>query len=215
MATSMALSRFERMLPWTGVLAALAWLAQAGLFRTDTAGRPGQATTDVVRGAMLSNYAAIGSLVVMGVALVFFATALRSHLRSGEAREATYSAIAHGGILLVAAGLSQMVVWGWALVNGAGDAGDDRALQTLSYVSFFGFAGIGIGIAAAMVASGLGGLANAVFPRWFSVLSVVLGCLAALGNAGIPPGGLVTYLLMPLWLVATSVIVARRQRESV
>ena len=34
----------------------------------------------------------------------------------------------------------------------------------------------------------------------------------ALGNAGIPPGGLVTYLLLPFWLLTASVVIAKRQR---
>jgi hypothetical protein len=210
----MPFSRFERTLPWTGVLAALAWVGQSALFRTDTEARPGRASTDVIQADLVRNHAAIGCLVVMGVALVFFASALRAHLRSGEAREATYSAVAHGGLLLAAAGLSQMVVWSWGLVNGAADAGDDLALGVLSQVSFFGFAGMGIGLSAAMLATGLGGLANAVLPRWFAVTSIVMGALGALGNAGVPPGGLVNYLLMPLWLVAVAVIVVRRQRAS-
>lgn len=33
-------------------------------------------------------------LVVMGIALLFFATAVRNLLRSGEGREATYSSVA-------------------------------------------------------------------------------------------------------------------------
>jgi hypothetical protein len=38
---------------------------------------------------------------------------------------------------------------------------------------------------------------------------VVCGVLGALGNAGIPPGGLVTYVLLPFWLIAASVVIAR------
>ena len=53
---------------------------------------------------------------------------------------------------------------------------------------------------------------GSVLPRWFAVVSVVLGVLAALGNAGIPPGGLVTYLLLPFWLLTASVAISKRQR---
>lgn len=210
----MAINSFERMAPWTGVLAAAAWIGQSALFRTGDGDRPGQASAEVIQDDLWRNHAAIGCLVVMGVSLVFFAAALRSHLRSGEADEATYSAVAQGGLLVAAAGLSQMVVWSWGMVNGAADAGDDRALQTLSFASFFGFAGMGIGMSTAMLATGLGGLANALLPRWFAVLSVVLGCLGALGNAGVPPGGLVTYLLMPFWLIAVTVMLVRHRRRS-
>ena len=68
-------------------------------------------------------------------------------------------------------------------------------------VGFFGFAGMGIGIATTLLATGLAGIAHAVVPRWFAILTLVLGVLSALGTAGIPPGGLVNYLLLPFWLI--------------
>ena len=207
-------SKFERFLPWTGAIAGAAWIGQMFLFRTGDQDSPGSMTTAVIRDHLALNYAAIGCLVVMAIALVFFGTALRSHLRAGEAREATYSSIVYGGLLLVAAGLSQMVMWNWGLINGAADAKDDQALGILSFVGFFGFAGMGIGIATTFLGAGLAGLANAVLPRWFAILTLVLGVLSALGTAGIPPGGLVNYLLLPLWLIAAAIILARRQGEA-
>jgi len=203
-------SKFERFLPWTGAIAGTAWIGQMFLFRTSDHDSPGTMTTAVIRDHLVLNYAAIGCLVVMAIALVFFGTALRSHLRAGEAREATYSSIVYGGLLLVAAGLSQMVMWNWGLINGAADAKDDQALGILSFVGFFGFAGMGIGIATTLLGAGLAGLANAVLPRWFAILTLVLGVLSGLGTAGIPPGGLVNYLLLPFWLIAAAIILARR-----
>lgn len=207
-------SKFERFLPWTGAIAGAAWIGQMFLFQTGDQDSPGTMTTAVIRDHLALNYAAIGCLVVMAIALVFFGTALRSHLRAGEAREATYSSIVYGGLLLVAAGLSQMVMWNWGLINGAADAKDDQALGILSFVGFFGFAGMGIGIATTLLGAGLAGLANAVLPRWFAILTLVLGVLSALGTAGIPPGGLVNYLLLPLWLIVAAIILARRQGEA-
>ena len=201
----------ERWLPWTGAVAGLAWIGQELLFRTGTDDQPGAAMTAVIRDHAAGNYAAVGCLVAMGVALVFFAAALRGQLRSGEAREATYSSVAFGGMILVSAGLSQMVVSNWAMINGAAAVEDDAALHVLSYSSYFGWAGMGMGIATTFIATGLAGIANAVLPRWFSVLTLVLGLLSALGNAGIPPGGAVTYLLLPFWLITASVMLARAQ----
>ena len=105
-----------------------------------------------------------------------------------------------------------MVMWNWGLVNGAADAKDDAALHVLSYVGYFGFAGMGIGLATTFIATGLGGVCNAVLPRWFAILTLVMGALSALGTAGIPPGGLVNYLLLPFWLIAAAIIVATRQK---
>lgn len=209
----MRLSRFERLLPWTGVIAGLGWIGQSFLFRVDSQDRPGQATAATIQDQLIRNHGAVACLVVTGVALVFFATALRGQLRSGEAREATYSSVAHGGLLLASAGLSQLVVWNWGLINGAADAQDDQALHVLSYVSYFGFAGMGVGLAATLVATGLAGIRNEVLPRWFAVVTLVMGVLCGLGTAGVPPGGLVTYLLLPLWLIAAAVILARLQIE--
>lgn len=95
-----------------------------------------------------------------------------------------------------------MVMWNWGLINGAANAKDDAALHTLSFVGFFGFAGKGIGITTTFLATGLAGIAHAVLPRWFAILTVVLGVLSALGTAGVPPGGLVNYLLLPFSVFA-------------
>jgi hypothetical protein len=210
----MPLTRFERLLPWSGAVAGLCWIGQDALQHMTTKDVPGAATTAVIHDHLGLNYGSVACLVVMGIALLFFATAVRNLLRSGEGREATYSSIAYGGWVVVVAGLSQMVVWNWGLINGAADAKDDAALHTLSYVAYFGWAGMGIGLATAFVAMGLGGLRSAVLPRWFAIVSIVFGVLGALGDAGVPPGGAVNYLLLPFWLIAAAVIVSRRQEHA-
>ena len=73
-----------------------------------------------------------------------------------------------------------------------------------SYAQYFGWLGMGIGIATAFIAVGLGGLRNAVLPKWFAVTTTVLGVLALLGACGVPPGGLVNYVLLPFWLIAAA-----------
>lgn len=211
----MPLSTFERVLPWTGAVAGVAWVGFTLLRHTSPHDVAGGATTQVIRDDLIRNYGSQACLVVMGVALIFFAGSLRTLLRSGESREATYSAVAHGGLLVAAAGVAQMLVWGWAEINGAADAQDQAALHVLDYGAYFAWAGLGIGLSAALVATGLGGLRSAMLPRWFAVVSLVLGVLGALGNAGIPPGGLVTYLLLPLWLLAAAAVIARSQRPLV
>jgi hypothetical protein len=214
--SAMALTRFEKLLPWSGAVAGLCWIGQDALVRMYTTDAPGAVRADIVRDHLALNHASVACLVVMGISLLLFATAARNLLRSGEASEATYSSVAYAGWIVVVAGLSQMVMWSWGLINGAGDKNDDAALRTLSYVSYFGWAGMGIGLATALIAMGLGGLRNAVLPRWFAILTVVCGVLGALGNAGIPPGGLVTYVVLPFWLVAAAFIIARRTgREAV
>ena len=210
----MPLTTFEKLIPWSGAVAALCWIGQDSLQKMYSKDTPGAATTELIRNNLGLNYAAQGCLVVMGIALLFFATAVRNLLRSGEAREATYSSVAYAGWLVVVAGLSQMVMWSWGLINGAADAADDAALQSLSYVAYFGWAGMGIGLATAFIATGLGGIHSAVLPKWFGILTIVLGVLGALGDSGIPPGGLVNYVLFPFWLIAASLLIARAQNRA-
>ena len=200
----MSVTTFERRLPWSGAVAGLCWIAQDALHNTSTEDVPGAASTQVIEDHLGLNYAAQGCLVAMGIALLFFATAVRTLLRSGEGGESTYSSIAYGGWVVVVASVSQMVMWNWGLINGAADAHDDTALQALSYVSYFGWAGMGVGLATAFLATGLGGARTATLPKWFAILTAVLGVLGALGTAGIPPGGLVTYVLLPFWLLLAS-----------
>ena len=209
----MPLSRFEKMLPWSGVLAGLAWIGQDALANTSTSEEPGGASLAVVNAHLSRNVASMACIVVMGVALLFFATAVRNLLRSGEAREATYSSVAYGGCITVSAALGQMALWDKALLSAAEDD-NAGAVQTLGYAQYFGWLAMGVGIAAAFIAIGLGGVRSAVLPKWFAITTLVLGVLALLGAAGIPPGGLVNYLLLPFWLVAASVIIARRQHTA-
>lgn len=206
-------NKFERFLPWSGALAGLCWIGQDLFQRMTTRDEPGAATTQVIRDHLALNYASVACLVLMGMSLLFFATAVRNLLRSSEPAESTYSSIAYGGWLVVVAGLSQMVMWSWGLINGAADANDDTALHSLSYVSYFGWAGMGIGLATAFIATGCGATRGAVLPKWFANLTIVLGILSALGTSGIPPGGLVNYILLPFWLITASFIVARRLRD--
>jgi hypothetical protein len=208
----MPLNTFERFLPWSGAVAGLCWIGQASLQKMSVGDEPGAASTRVIRDNLVLNYASVACLVAMGMSLLFFATAVRNLLRSAEPREATYSSIAYAGWLVVVAGLSQMVMWNWGLINGAADARDDAAVHALSYVWYFGWAGMGIGLATAFIAMGWGGIRGALLPRWFGILTIVFGVLGALGNAGIPPGGLVNYVLLPFWLIAASIILARKVR---
>jgi len=206
----MPVSTFEKLLPWTGVVAGLAWIAQDVFAMLYTSDVPGRGSVDIISSNLGRNLVNLSCLVVMGVSLLFFATAVRNLLRSGEAREATYSSVAYAGWITVSAALAQMAVWNKGLMSAAED-GDAAATRVLSYTQYFCWLGMGVGIATAFIAMGLGGLRNAVLPRWFAVTTTVMGVLALLGACSIPPGGLVNYLLLPFWLIAAAIIIARRQ----
>ena len=52
----MAINSFERVAPWTGVLAAAAWIGQSALFRTGDGDRPGQASAEVIQDDLWRNH---------------------------------------------------------------------------------------------------------------------------------------------------------------
>src|SRR4051794_41354398 len=101
----MTLTRFERSLPWAGAVAGACWVGQDALQQMYTKDTPGAARTDVIRDHLALNFGSVACQVVMGIALLFFATAVRNLLRSGEAREATYSSVAYAGWIVVVAGV--------------------------------------------------------------------------------------------------------------
>jgi hypothetical protein len=210
---AMPLSTFEKFLPWSGVIAGVAWIGQDALAHMYSTDQPGRGSVAVVNDHTALNLGSLSCLVLMGVALLFFATAVRNLLRSGEASEATYSSVAYGAWITVSAALGQMALWDKALLSAADDK-NVSATQTLSYAQYFGWLAMGVGISTAFIAIGLGGIRSAVLPRWFAITTVVLGVLALLGACSIPPGGLVNYLLLPFWLIGASVIISRRQRAA-
>jgi hypothetical protein len=175
----MPLSTFEKFLPWSGVIAGLAWVGQDALAHMYSSDQPGRGSVDAVSGNIALNLGSMACLVLMGVSLLFFATAVRNLLRSGEAREATYSSVAYGAWITVSAALGEMALWDKALMSAAEDR-NSGAIQTLSYAQYFGWLAMGIGISAAFIAMGLGGLRSAVLPTWFAISTLVLGVLGAL-----------------------------------
>lgn len=157
----MPLSTFERYLPWSGAIAGLAWIGQSFLQRYQPSDAPGNTSEEVINDHVVMNISQLACLVLMAVSLLFFATAVRNLLRSGEAREATYSSVAYGAWITVSAALGQMVVWDYGVLAAAEDKNQD-AVQTLGYTWYFGWAAMAVGIAAALLAIGLGGVRNAV-----------------------------------------------------
>ena len=110
----MPLTRLEKLLPWTGAIAGACWIGHSALQSVTETDKPGSATSQVISDHLLLNYASVGCLVLMGIVLLFFATAVRNLLRSTEPAEATWSSIAHGGWVVTAAGLSPLVTWNGA-----------------------------------------------------------------------------------------------------
>lgn len=199
----MRLSTFEKFLPWTGALAGILWGVQ--MLAAHSPDDPADAKAVTVIGeAVAQNYVAGFALLAGALMLVFFAAAARKSLRSGETGESTYSSVAHGGLLVAAAGFSLLGVVQIALTNSA-KAEDTAATATIGQLALIGWLPALVGLVAAFWSLGLGGLRNATLPKWFAIVTVVLGVVGVLG-----PLAMVVYLLLPLWLIAASAVTAIR-----
>ena len=131
---------------------------------------------------------------------------LRATLRSGEAGESTYSSmVAFGGTLLVM-GIAVMGMV-TAAAAGAAEAGlSDDSLLTAAIVADYAWMPWLVGSALTLLATGIGGLRTATLPKWIAWVSVVMGGLCLTGV-----GGILVFMLMPLWILAISVVLLRRQ----
>lgn len=196
-------STFEKFLPWTGALAGILWAVQ--MFTAKATDDPADPTAvTVVRDATAQNYVAGFALLAAALMLVFFAAAARRSLRSGEAGESTYSSVAHGGLVVAAVGFGLLGVVQIALTNAA-KAHDTAATATIGQLALIGWLPALVGLVAAFWGLGLGGLRHATLPKWFAIVTVVLGVVGVLG-----PLAMVVYLLLPLWLIAASAVTATR-----
>lgn len=145
-------------------------------------------------------------LVLAGVFLVFFAGSLRHHLAEPD-RHGWLPQVAFAGGILSAGGFWVASGVTLALI----DASDERkvggpALQAMNAISndlFIPFVG-GIGIM--MLAAGLGtAYSGTPLPRWLGWAGIVLGVLVF-----IPWVGFFAFLVSGLWIIAASVLLARR-----
>jgi len=199
----MATSRFERFLPWAGVLAGVCF-AVGGYLPTG----PSNAD-DPTRLQWITDHTGVGiangvAAALLSVTVLFFSAAVRAALRSGEPGESSYSSVAFAGMVAFAAGSGFNGMLQLATVGAAADGHAD-AVTTLGYLGDFTWVPWVAASAAMFLAIGLGGLRTAALPRWLSIPTVVLGVLCLLG-----PTGVAVFLLSPMWFVVTGLVLRRR-----
>ncbi|MCB0857389.1 MAG: hypothetical protein KDB57_04610 [Solirubrobacterales bacterium] len=201
--------RFHRLLPIAGIISAL--LLGAAIFASGSAPQVEKANHaevvsyyhDHTSAIMIANIPlALLSAFFLAVLLV----GLRATLRSGEAGESTYSSlVAMGGTVLVGAiAVMGMVT---AAVAGAANSGlSDDSILSAAILADYAWMPWLVGAAVTLLATGIGGLRTATLPKWIAWVSIVMGCLCLTGIGGIP-----AFMLMPLWILAISVVLLRRQ----
>lgn len=199
--------RVERLLPWGGAVAGAGWVL--GNF-APTIERPGAPDSlDALAEGGTRLLIAQQGYALMGIGLVVLSVAVRARLRAGENDESTYSGLAYAGLVVAAsASLARL-----ALIQVAAAAADedDRAVAHVwTYLDYYAWWPILISVSIAILACGVGGTRTLQLPRWYCRASVVLGALGVLGGLNVPPGGLLVYLLLPIWLLATSIVLHLR-----
>lgn len=203
----MTVSKFDKILPWTGGTAGLLWALH--LITSKTPDHPASAgAAALVRHAATRNYVAGFALLVGGLMLLFFAAQARKTLRSGEAGESTYSTVAHGGLVTAAGGFALLGIVEIALVNTA-KAHDAAATDAIGQLAMIGWLPALVGLVAGFLGLGLGGLRTATLPKWFAITTIVFGVVGVLG-----PFAFAVYLLLPLWLIAASIVTARSTKTA-
>lgn len=200
----MPLSKFEKALPWSGALAGILFAVQ------ESVAPFGEKVNDThlaakVADAVGRGYTAGFASLVGAVMLFCFAAAARAAQRSGEASESSYSSVTHAGLVGAGAGLAFQGFAQVSLTSAAHD-GQVGTVSTLMYLSFYAWLMILVGLVAAFWGIGLGSLRNDTLPKWFAISTIVLGVIGVLG-----PAAALVQIVLPIWLIAGAIVVARRQ----
>jgi hypothetical protein len=197
--------RLARLAPLAGV----AFVAAAGTVVALEGDEPAESATTpqlVAHWADRADTALLGAFLAIAAALALltFAASLRARLRSGEPGEATASLVAFAGATVAAAGVLTSAMVSLAAADAADEARADAvpALNALAQAAWLPITG---GLATLLVAAGIGGLRSAALPAWLAWPAVVIGL------AFLTPAGLVAFLVAPIWLLATSVVLYRRE----
>lgn len=143
--------------------------------------------------------------------LIVFVGTLRTRLSAAEGHPAHWTAIAFGSGIATAAmlTLAQTPV---AAAAAASDGLEASAAQALGIVEYAFFIGAGITAAALLVSTGVIATRSAALPSWLGWAGIVLAVLMLVGGTvgfiALLPG-------FPLWLIATSIVLALRGRSPV
>jgi hypothetical protein len=199
-----ASDRFDRFLPFAGVLAGLLLLTGLVVLRDDPSSETGPAKTFSYWQADHGKHQIIGLIVAPLIAflLVFFGAGLKRRLG-----DATHGSVAFGGALL---GAGTFVVVGMleAAMTNAAHEGQRQAVYTLNQFHSYDWLGWNAAFAAMLLATGLGARRNGMLPTPVAWVTIVLG--ASL----LTPAGFFGFIILPLWLIAVGVLLSRRKAIS-
>ena len=201
-------TKLTRLVPLSGIAFVLAMI---GVISQEGEELPDGATSQEV----LAHWAARtdGRLVVTTLAafaalfLVAFSASLRSALRAHEPAEASASAVAYAGGVIAAVGI---VVSGMVQLAASRAGGDGAAevVLPLDHLAQSTWVPVTAGLGVLLLATGAGAIHSGALPKVLAWPAVLLGLLL------LTPGGIVAFMLSPLWFLAASIVLFRRTSRS-
>lgn len=200
--------RFRRLLPIAGILSAL--LLGAAIFGSPSAPQVEKSNhADVVSFYQDHTTSLTVTNLILALLAAFLLAALvvelRAVLRSGEAGESTYSALVTVGGTILVAGIALMGMVATAAAGAADQGLSDDSVLVLATLADHTWMPWLVGAALTLLATGIGGLRTATLPKWLCWVSIALGALCLTGV-----GGIATFMVFPLWILATSIVLLRR-----
>lgn len=189
-------NRFDRFLPFSGVLAGLLFLSGLILLRDDPPSETALAETFAYWQANQGQHQIIALLVAPLVAflLIFFGTGLRRRLEGGS-EGSGHGSVAFGGALLAAVTFALVGMLEAAMTNAA-DHGQRQAVFTLNQLHSYDWLAWNAAFAAMLLATGLGARRNGMLPASLAWATI------AIGGSLLTPIGFFGFVLLPLWLIA-------------
>jgi len=140
------------------------------------------------------------------VVLLFFAGVVRSRLREAEGPRGSLSAIAFGGLLVVATGIAVDSTINFAAAEAVDDL-DPVGIHTLSALWQNDWIPFAAGALTFLLATGITIVRFGALPRWLGYAGIILAILMA------TPLGEVAFLGVAVYLIALSVLLALRDRK--
>jgi len=202
----MTTSRFERLLPLAGVLGGLVAVTATIL----TINEPSITDGEQKYVRWYSDHQAVETIAGFGaiyfcVLMLFFATAVRRALRSGERGSSAHANAAYAGCIAFGIGITLMAMVSFANVEAA-HKHNEQAVISLGYLSDSTWLLFIAGLAAFYLATGLGALRTGILPKWLAIVTIVLGVLSLTG-----PTGIGVFFATPVWLIVAGILLYRRQ----
>lgn len=192
-------------------LAAACWVGQMFIGTVDLGSLQSTAAVRPIMDSWLENVVLQGLWILMAVSLIFFGSACRTAFLAHPGTKSGYAAAIHAGWLLSASGLA-VTAWANQSMLVAAESADQAGVGALAYLQVHGWFVTLTGLSTALIAMGLGARRTGLLASWFAYTTAALGILGLLGALHIPPGGFLCYVLLPPWLVAAAVLLARSSR---